>query len=64
MFAAEPLPGAAGDAVTQALAVLTGLGYTPGEAREAVRHAAVVNGGGRSVEELVTVALRGLDRHD
>jgi Holliday junction resolvasome RuvABC DNA-binding subunit len=64
MFAAEPLPGAAGDAVSQALAVLTGLGYTPGEAREAVRHAAAGNGGGRSVEELVTVALRGLDRRD
>ncbi len=64
MFAAEPLPGSSGDAVSQALAVLTGLGYTPGEAREAVRHAAAGNGGGRSVEELVTVALRGLDRRD
>ncbi len=64
MFVAEPAPGAAGDAVGQALAVLTGLGYTPGEAREAVRRAAAGNGGGRSVEELVTGALRGLDRRD
>jgi Holliday junction DNA helicase RuvA len=64
MFVGEPAPGIAGDAVAQALAVLTGLGYTPGEAREAVRRAAAGNGGGRSVEELVTVALRGLDRHD
>jgi Holliday junction resolvasome RuvABC DNA-binding subunit len=43
-------------------AVLTGLGYTPSEAREAVRKAGSGNGGGHSVEQLVTVALQGLDR--
>lgn len=64
MFEAEPIPGAAGDAVSQALAVLTGLGYTPGEARDAVRRVAAGDGGGRSVEELVTGALRGLDRRE
>jgi len=50
------------DAVAEALRVLTGLGYTPSEAREAVRKAGSGNGGGHSVEQLVTVALQGLDR--
>jgi len=59
---AEPLP--AGDAVSQALSVLTGLGYTPNEARQAIRQAVGANGGGSSVEELVTGALRGLGRRD
>jgi holliday junction DNA helicase RuvA len=55
-------PAAGADAVAQALAVLTGLGYTPAEAKEAIRKAGSGNGGGHSVEQLVTVALRGLDR--
>jgi Holliday junction resolvasome RuvABC DNA-binding subunit len=42
--------------------VLTGLGYTPAEAKEAVRQATAGNGGSHSVEQLVTVALKGLDR--
>jgi Holliday junction resolvasome RuvABC DNA-binding subunit len=42
--------------------VLTGLGYTPAEAKEAMRQATVGNGGSHSVEQLVTVALKGLDR--
>ncbi len=50
------------DALAQALAVLTGLGYSPAEAKEAVRRASAADGGGRSVEELVTVALKTLDR--
>lgn len=50
------------DAVAEAVQVLTGLGYTPAEAREAVRKVGSGNGGGHSVEQLVTVALRGLDR--
>lgn len=62
MVEAEPLPG--GDAVSAALLVLTGLGYTPAEARQAIREAVGGNGGGRSVEELVTSALRGLDRRE
>jgi len=51
-----------GDPVAKALEVLTGLGYTPAEAKEAVRQATVGNGGSHSVEQLVTVALKGLDR--
>jgi Holliday junction resolvasome RuvABC DNA-binding subunit len=51
-----------GDPVAKALEVLTGLGYTPAEAKEAVRRAAAGNGGSHSVEQLVTVALKGLDR--
>jgi Holliday junction DNA helicase RuvA len=54
--------GTSGDMVTQALQVLTGLGYTPAEAKEAVRKATAGNGGGYSLEQLVTVALKGLDR--
>ena len=54
--------GAPSDLVTRALEVLTGLGYSSPEAREAVRQASAGNGGSQSVEELVTVALRGLDR--
>ena len=50
------------DPVAQALEVLTGLGYTSSEAKEAVRQATAGNGGGQSVEQLVTVALKGLDR--
>lgn len=50
------------DAMAEAVQVLTGLGYTPAEAREAVRKVASGNGGGHSVEQLVTVALKGLDR--
>jgi holliday junction DNA helicase RuvA len=64
MFGEEaPVRAAAsGDAVAQALNVLTGLGYTPAEAKEAVRQATAGNGGSHSVEQLVTVALKGLDR--
>ena len=51
-----------GDQVAQALKVLTGLGYTPQEAKEAVRKASGGNGGSHTVEQLVTVALKGLDR--
>jgi len=50
------------DAMAEAVHVLTGLGYTPLEAKEAVRRVARGNGGGHSVEQLVTVALKGLDR--
>jgi holliday junction DNA helicase RuvA len=56
------VPAGSGDAVAKALEVLTGLGYTPAEAKEAVRQATVGNGGSHSVEQLVTVALKGLDR--
>lgn len=64
MFGEEtPVRAAAGgDTVAQALQVLTGLGYTPNEAKEAVRQATAGNGGSHSVEQLVTVALKGLDR--
>jgi Holliday junction resolvasome RuvABC DNA-binding subunit len=48
--------------MAEAVQVLTGLGYTPLEAKEAVRKVASGNGGGHSVEQLVTVALKGLDR--
>lgn len=50
------------DAMAEAVQVLTGLGYTPAEAKEAVRKVSSGNGGGHSVEQLVTVALKGLDR--
>ena len=50
------------DPVAQALEVLTSLGYTPAEAKDAVRQAIAGNGGSHSVEQLVTVALKGLDR--
>ncbi len=50
------------DALAEAVQILTGLGYTPIEAREAVGKVGVGNGGGHSVEQLVTVALKGLDR--
>lgn len=50
------------EVVAQALAILTGLGYTPVEAKEAVGQAVRGDGGGRSVQELVTEALRNLDR--
>ncbi len=50
------------DAMAAAVQMLTGLGYTPLEAKEAVRKVASGNGGGHSVEQLVTVALKGLDR--
>jgi Holliday junction DNA helicase RuvA len=59
--AAVPASGGP-DPVAQAMVVLTGLGYTPAEAKEAVRKATGGNGGGHSVEQLVTVALKGLDR--
>jgi len=65
MFGEEArVPAAVGaaDPVAQALQVLTGLGYTPAEAKEAVRKASGGNGGSHSVEQLVTVALKGLDR--
>jgi holliday junction DNA helicase RuvA len=53
---------AGGDAAAEAIQVLTGLGYTPVEAREAIGKVSRGNGGGHSVEQLVTVALKGLDR--
>jgi holliday junction DNA helicase RuvA len=64
MFGEEArVPAADGvDAIAQALQVLTGLGYAPAEAKEAVRKASTGNGGNHSVEHLVTVALKGLDR--
>lgn len=54
--------GVAGDTLGEAMKVLMGLGYTPAEAKEAVRKATTGNGGARSLEQLVTAALRGLDR--
>jgi Holliday junction DNA helicase RuvA len=64
MFGEEArLPaGTVGDAMAQALQVLTGLGYSPAEAKEAVRKATAGNGGSHTLEQLVTVALKGLDR--
>jgi holliday junction DNA helicase RuvA len=64
MFGEEArVPAADGvDAIAKALQVLTGLGYAPAEAKEAVRKATAGNGGTHSVEQLVTVALKGLDR--
>src|SRR5207244_783064 len=56
MFGEEArLPAAVGgaDPVAQALQVLTGLGYTPAEAKEAVRRASGGNGGSHSVDQLV-----------
>ncbi len=53
---------AAGDTLAEAMKVLTGLGYTPAEAKEAVRRASAGNGGSHTLEQLVTVALKGLDR--
>jgi len=58
----RPADAAPTDAMAEAVQVLTGLGYTPAEAREAVRRVGSGNGGGRSVEQLGTVALKGLDR--
>ena len=55
-------PAEPSDAMAEAVQVLTSLGYTPAEAKEAVRKVAAGNGGGHSVEQLVTVALKGLDR--
>src|SRR5207245_11125638 len=54
--------GPVGEAVARALEVLTGLGYSAGEARDALQKATGGNGGTHSVEQLVTVALRGRDR--
>jgi Holliday junction DNA helicase RuvA len=51
-----------GDTLAEAIKVLIGLGYTPAEAKEAVRRAGSGNGGSHSLEQLVTVALKGLDR--
>lgn len=64
MFPEESAAGAPEptDAMAEAVHVLTGLGYTPAEAKEAVRKVSSGNGGGHSVEQLVTVALKGLDR--
>lgn len=64
MFPEESAAGAPEptDAMAEAVQVLTGLGYTPAEAKEAVRKVSSGNGGGHSVEQLVTVALKGLDR--
>lgn len=64
MFGEEPQAVAAvgGDALAEAMKVLTGLGYTPAEAKEAVRKATAGNGGNHSLEQLVTLALKGLDR--
>ena len=42
--------------------MLTALGYAPAEAKEAVRNATAGNGGRHTLEQLVTVALKGLDR--
>jgi Holliday junction DNA helicase RuvA len=54
--------GVAGDTLGEAMKVLIGLGYTPAEAKEAVRKATTGNGGAHSLEQLVTHALKGLDR--
>jgi Holliday junction DNA helicase RuvA len=63
MFGEQPAPAAiGGDTLSEAMKVLTGLGYTPAEAKEAVRKATAGNGGSHSLEELVTTALKGLDR--
>lgn len=63
MFGEEPQAASVGgDRLAEAMKVLTGLGYTPAEAKEAVRKATAGNGGGHSLEQLVTAALKGLDR--
>jgi Holliday junction DNA helicase RuvA len=64
MFGEEPrvAAGAGSDTVAQAMLVLTGLGYTPAEAKDALRKASGGNGGSHTLEQLVTVALKGLDR--
>jgi len=53
---------AGADALSEAMKVLTGLGYTPAEAKEAVRKATAGDGGSHTLEQLVTMALKGLDR--
>jgi Holliday junction DNA helicase RuvA len=59
----EPVAsGVAGDTLGEAMKVLIGLGYTPAEAKEAVRKVTTGNGGTHSLEQLVTGALKGLDR--
>ena len=64
MFGEEPqaAPALGGDTLAEAMKVLTGLGYTPAEAKEAVRKASAGNGGSHTLEQLVTVALKALDR--
>ena len=65
MFGEEPqtmTTAAGGDTLAEAMKVLTGLGYTPAEAKDAVRRATAGNGGSHTLEQLVTVALKGLDR--
>jgi holliday junction DNA helicase RuvA len=64
LFGEEPAaaPALGGDTLAEAMKVLTGLGYTPAEAKEAVRKASAGNGGSHTLEQLVTVALKGLDR--
>jgi len=64
LFGEEPTAAAAvgGDTLAEALKVLTALGYAPAEAKEAVRNATAGNGGRHTLEQLVTVALKGLDR--
>jgi holliday junction DNA helicase RuvA len=64
MFGVEPqaISAMGGDTVAEAMKVLTGLGFTPPEAKEAVRQATAGNGGAHSLEQLVTMALKGLDR--
>jgi holliday junction DNA helicase RuvA len=59
---AQAPSAAGGDTLAEAMKVLTGLGYTPAEAKEAVRKASAGNGGSHTLEQLVTVALKGLDR--
>jgi Holliday junction DNA helicase RuvA len=59
---AQAPSAAGGDTLAEAMRVLTGLGYTPAEAKEAVRKASAGNGGSHTLEQLVTVALKGLDR--
>jgi len=64
LFGEEPAAAAVvgGDTLAEALKVLTALGYAPAEAKEAVRKAIAGNGGRHTLEQLVTVALKGLDR--
>ena len=65
MFGEEPqaaTTAASGDTLAEAMKVLTGLGYTPAEAKDALRRATGGNGGSHTLEQLVTVALKGLDR--
>ena len=54
--------GGAGTSESEVMGVLQALGYTPGESREAARHAVAGLAPGASLEERVKTALRSLRR--